>query len=331
MHINNKDNIIWLLLDDRAGNCSQVLGIGKALKIKYIIKKIRYNKLSRFPNIILQNTIKHINENDRKQFIAPWPKIVIGCGRKSAPIGLWIKEQSNNYSKYIQIMWPSYPYKNIDMIFTPLHDNIRKKNNLKRIETSPNTIDTKLLSESHIKWKNKLQPLNKPRVALIIGGNTKKYEFDPMHIKLLFKKINTILNNRGSIMITSSRRTSIDCINEIKKEIKKLKVKSYFWNTNDKTSNPYFGYLAYSDLVVVTGDSVSICSEVCASGKPLLIYAPKNITMKKHAFFHKMLIEKGIAKYLENFNIKDLKNFNYKPINESYNIASVIKNKYLLQ
>ena len=70
---------------------------------------------------------------------------------------------------------------------------------------------------------------------------------------------------------------------------------------------------------------------MCATGKPLLIYAPKNITMKKHAFFHKMLIEKGIAKYLENFNIKDLKNFNYKPINESYNIASFIKNKYLLQ
>ena len=44
-----------------------------------------------------------------------------------------------------------------------------------------------------------------------------------------------------------------------------------------------------------------------------------------------MLIEKGIAKYLENFNIKDLKNFNYKPINESYNIASIIENKYLLQ
>ena len=330
MNINNKDNIIWLLLDDRAGNCSQVLGIGKALKLKYTTKKFRYNKLSRFPNIILQNTIKHINENDRQQFVAPWPKIVIGCGRKSAPIGLWIKKQSNNYSKYIQIMWPSYPHKDIDMIFTPLHDKLKNKNNLKRIETSPNTIDNKLLIESLIKWKNKFKPLKKPRVAIIIGGNTKKYKFDPIHIKLLFKKINTIFNNKGSIMITTSRRTSIECINEIKKEIKKLKVKSFFWDTNHNTPNPYFGYLAYSDLAIVTGDSVSICSEVCSTGKPLIIYAPKNITLKKHDFFHKMLIEKGMAKYLENFNINDLKNFNYKPINESYNIASIIKNKYLL-
>ena len=34
----NNNNNIWLLLDDRAGNCSQVLGIGKALKLKYISK-----------------------------------------------------------------------------------------------------------------------------------------------------------------------------------------------------------------------------------------------------------------------------------------------------
>ena len=36
MSIVKKDNVIWLLLDDRAGNRSQVLGIGEALNLKYI-------------------------------------------------------------------------------------------------------------------------------------------------------------------------------------------------------------------------------------------------------------------------------------------------------
>ena len=62
-----KDNLIWLLLDDRAGNCSQVLGIGEALNLKYTKKIFRYNLLSKLPNIFLQNTIKHIKINDRKQ------------------------------------------------------------------------------------------------------------------------------------------------------------------------------------------------------------------------------------------------------------------------
>ena len=36
-------------------------------------------------------------------------------------------------------------------------------------------------------------------------------------------------------MITSSRRTSKECIKQIKNEVKKLKIKSIFWDINDKT------------------------------------------------------------------------------------------------
>ena len=326
----NKDNSIWLLLDDRVGNCSQVLGIEKALNLKCIKKQFQYNLLSKLPNIILQNSIKHIKFSDRKQFKAPWPKIIIGCGRKSAPIGLWIKKQSNNYSKYIQIMWPSYPYREIDLIFTPLHDNIKNKKNVIEIQTSPNVINNKLISESYNKWMNTLGNLLSPKISVIIGGDTKNHKLGIIHIKALFKNINSILNDKGSIMISSSRRTSKESLIQIKKEIRKLKFKTILWNVNDKKPNPYHGFLAHADLVIVTGDSVSICSEVCSAGKPLLIYAPKDITIKKHNIFHKLLIKKGIAKYLEDFKIQDLNSFNYTPINESENIAKIIKNKYLI-
>ena len=317
-----KDNLIWLLLDDRAGNCSQVLGIGEALNLKYVKKIFQYNLLSKLPNILLQNTINHIKLTDRKQFKGPWPRVVIGCGRKSAPIGLWIKKQSNNYSKYIQIMWPSYPSSKLDIIFTPLHDNIKNKNNVIEIQTSPNIINNKLINDSHTKWKSKFATLDKPKLSIIIGGDTKTHKLNALHINNLFKEIHKLTNNKGSIMITSSRRTSKECIKQIKKEVKNLKIKSIFWDINDKTPNPYYGFLAHGDLVIVTGDSVSICSEVC--------YAPKDITLKKHDIFHKLLIKKGIAKYLEDFKIQNLNNFTYKPINESENIAKFIKTKYLL-
>jgi uncharacterized protein len=330
LSINNKNNNnIWLLLDDRAGNCSQVLGIGKALNLEYIAKKFKYNQLSKLPNILLRSTIKHIKSSDRKQFVGPWPKIIIGCGRRSAPLGLWIKKQSNNYSKYIQIMWPSYPYRNIDIIFIPQHDNVKIKNNIRKIHTSPNIIDNELLKESHYKWKSALDSLDNPKIAIIIGGDTKKYKLKPVYIKILLNKIINIMNNKGSIMITTSRRTSKETLICLKKELKKLKIQNMLWDINDTSPNPYLGYLAHADSIVVTGDSISICSEVCATGKPLLIYAPKDITMKKHNLFHKLLIKKGIANYLENFNMADLNKYNYNPINESKNIATIIKNIYL--
>ena len=87
---------------------SQVLGIGKALELKYISKIFQYNKLSKFHNIFLQKTIKHININDRQQFKPPWPKIIIGCGRKSVPIGRWIKKQSHSKHKDLQRAYMLY-------------------------------------------------------------------------------------------------------------------------------------------------------------------------------------------------------------------------------
>ena len=329
MNDKNHENKIWLLLDDRAGNRSQVLGIGKALGLKYISKNIKYNKLSKFPNIILQKTIKHITINDRKQFKPPWPKIIIGCGRKSAPIGRWIKKESNNYSKYIQIMWPAYPYKDLDLIFTPIHDGINNKTNVINIETSPNIIDKNLLYEASIKWKKKLGLLKQPRIAVIIGGDTKQHKLTSTHIKELFTEIKKIINIDTSLMITTSRRTSKEAYDKIKEEIHKLNNKSIFWDISYASPNPYHGYLAYSDIAIVTGDSVSICSEICATGKPLLIYAPSDITIKKHKSFHNLLIKKGIAQYLKEAEIQNIKKIQYQAINESENIAKIIKSKFL--
>jgi len=323
------ENNIWLLLDDRAGNCSQVLGIGKALGLKYTSKKFDYNKLSKLPNFFLQKTIKHVNIKDRKQFKPPWPKLIIGCGRKSAPIGRWIKKESNNYSKYIQIMWPAYPYKDLDLIFAPSHDNINNKKNVINIQISPNIIDKKILSEAKVKWKNKFNQLSLPRVALVIGGDTKLHKLNSNHIKELFLQTKEIMNNKGSLLITTSRRTSKEAYETIKNEIKKLKIQSVFWDPKYKKPNPYYGYLSYADIAIVTGDSVSICSEVCATGKPLLIYAPNDITMKKHKLFHNLLMKKGIAQYLNKSNLKNIKQLKYKAINESENIAKIIKKTYL--
>jgi len=329
MDYKNHENNIWLLLDDRPGNCSQVLGIGKALGLKNTSKKFNYNKLSKLPNLILQKTIKHININDRKQFKPPWPQLIIGCGRKSAPIGRWIKKESNNYSKYIQVMWPAFPYRDLDLIFTPIHDNINNKKNVINIQTSPNIIDKKLLSESKVKWKTRFNKLSHPRITVIIGGDTKFHKLTATHIKELFIEIKEIINDKGSLLITTSRRTSKEAYETIKNEIKKLKIQSVFWDPKHKKPNPYYGYLSYADIVVVTGDSVSICSEVCATGKPLLIYAPNDITIKKHKLFHNLLIKKGIAQYLNKSNLKNIKQLKYQAINESENIAKIIKKTYL--
>jgi len=95
----------------------------------------------------------------------------------------------------------------------------------------------------------------------------------------------------GSLMIATSRRTgdaadallaAIDCPHH-----------AYRWG--DAGENPYRGYLACADAVVVTGDSVSMCSEVCAPGVPVQVFQPPALITDKHARFHRDLFEGGYA------------------------------------
>ena len=96
-----------------------------------------------------------------------------------------------------------------------------------------------------------------------------------------------------------------------------------------KNDNPYPGFLSYADAVAVTGDSISLCSEACSTGKPVLIFAPENTTTLKQKTFHQALIKKGIAKYLEDTNLDILKKISYHPLNESQYIAEEIKKRFL--
>jgi hypothetical protein len=145
----------------------------------------------------------------------------------------------------------------------------------------------------------------------------------------MFSKIKNIICKDTSLMISTSRRTSKNSYKRIKKEIDDLSNQKILWDINSNSPNPYHGFLSYADIVIVTGDSISTCSEVCATGKPLLIFAPDDITLKKHKLFHRYLINKGIAKYVDKLNLHDIKNIKYKSINEANNIAKIIKTKYL--
>ena len=55
------------------------------------------------------------------------------------------------------------------------------------------------------------------------------------------------------------------------------------------------GILACAENIIVTGDTVSMCSEACGTGKPVIIFEGKNWLTKKHLRFVNSLYNKGYA------------------------------------
>ncbi len=166
--------LIWALVDDRAGNTSQVLGVAEALDMPFTIKNIRYNKFGRIPNFIKGRSLVGLTDQSKAEICAPWPDVVISIARKMESVALYIKKQSPS-TKLVHIQRPYLPFYNFDVLAMPEHDlhgegeNRRPKSRghrlvnpftKKRLATkfvitpgAPNRITTQKLSDAREKWE----------------------------------------------------------------------------------------------------------------------------------------------------------------------------------
>lgn len=319
----NKDNpVIWVLADDRAGNVNQALGVAEALDIPFEVKQINYTKSARLPNIIRGASLMGIDLAKTSELDSPWPDIVIAAGRKTAPVARYIKKISGGKTKLVQLMWPGFPHGDFDLIATPKHDDIAPGGRVINTIGAPNRITQKILDSKREKWLKEFAHMPSPRIAVLIGGTTKKGKFTEEHAHDLVDKINLFMQEKGgSLLITNSRRTGEKPTEVIKHGIK---CKFHFHDFHSSNENPYFGYLAISDAIIVSGDSISMCSEACSTGKPVYIYAPENITPDKHRNFHQNLYEKGYAKPLTG----EKSRWKYTPLEDAKKLAEIIKENF---
>jgi mitochondrial fission protein ELM1 len=282
-----KNNTVWILADDRAGNVNQCLGVAEALGGDYTRKNIIYTPTSWLPNWLRNETLIGVDLQKSDSLLPPYPDIVIAAGRKTAPIAAYIKKQ-HPQCFLVQLMWPNYPIRCFDLIAIPEHDGkpLRYKNCITTIAT-PHRITAKILAEAKPYWQSHFAAYPAPYLSLIVGGSTKYNRFTTKHAKELGKHASALAASLGaSLLVTTSRRTGKKAEIALKEAIT---VPYFFHNWETGGENPYFGVLAHGEVIIVTGDSMSMCSEASATGKPVLIYAPPSITPRKYQRLHKAL------------------------------------------
>lgn len=286
-------SVIWVLSDGRAGNINQILGVAEQLSVPFEVKKVVYTSLIRMPNFLRGVSTIGINSETLHSLTEPYPNLVIGAGRRVFPLARFIKKKSKGYTKIVQIMNPGASgFDDADLVILPMHDNYRgKKNNVLQVIGAPHRVTAKRLAEEKQKWQSIFGEYSAPRVSVIVGGATKDF---PFTVNMAHNLVQGIMNlNPASILLTTSRRTPLEVIRVLQSCLPKKE--TYFYKYGDEGENPYYGLLACGDKIVVTGDSISMCSEACASGVPVFIFAPEGTMGVKHRRFHEQLYKRGYA------------------------------------
>jgi mitochondrial fission protein ELM1 len=317
---------IWVLADDRPGNRSQCLGVARVLGLPFETKTVAYGPLVKLHNALLGASFLAITPESRAALTAPWPDLVIAAGRRCASAARKIKKLSGGRTKLVHIMHPGAGAGDFDLIAQPAHDARAPADNILSIPAAPHGVTGEVLAAAKDEWAEAFADLPRPLVALMIGGSTRRREFGPeMAAEVAGLAAKMARDRGGSLLVSTSRRveesedpgTMPALLNALGD------VPNYLYRWGDPRGNPYMGYLAHADTVIVTGDSVSMSTEACARTGPVYLYAPSPLITPKHKRFHDFLFDGGYARPLTAETVWE--DWSHPPLNPAEDVARAIR------
>lgn len=281
---------VWVLADERPGNANQALGVAEALGWPFEVKKLRFGRLAGLPNLLLGRSLAGLTESSRADLAPPWPDLVIAAGRRSAPVARWLKERHPS-AFLVQLMWPGSA-EGFDLIAVPEHDRARAGPNLMCTLGAPHRITATRLARAAQVFAPLHADLPRPWIACLVGGSSRHGRFAPADATRLAHEASAFATGRGgSLLAVTSRRTGAACEQALAESLAGTPHFLRCWSQGG--DDPYLGILGSADAILVTADSVSMCTEACAAGRPVFLWRAGMRAPRKLERLHRRLELEG--------------------------------------
>ena len=198
----------------------------------------------------------------------PFPDLAIASGRRTVAYLRALKSNSPS-TICVFLKDPRTSNSGADLIWVPFHDKRRGSNVLVTL-TAPHQLSQEKLHKARSSGPQVLHHLPGSKIALILGGDTKKEEFGRNASRRLAHYLAHDLPSHYSVMVTPSRRTPDHLLGAVTKALRGR----HHWIWDGHGDNPYLSMLSLADAVIVTADSHSMLSDVLATSVPVYIFEP---------------------------------------------------------
>lgn len=309
----------WVLSDGAAGNENQAVALARALGFDAEVFSLTTRAPWRwFAPRFTPGAERAFGGDFAQRLGGPLPRIAIGCGRQAALATRLLKQRGSDAIRSVQILDPRIDPRAFDLVVAPEHDGLRGDNVLATLGAL-NSVDDVWLEQARIDWPA-FADLPGPRTLLLLGGPTRALPLDTDYWRGLAAHVRSLFaRDGGSLLVSSSRRTPAWLRDAARKELAGLP--GVQWHGAADGPNPYAGFLAAADRIVVTPDSVNLLSEACATRVPVWIHQPLPLAGKIGGFVAQ-LRKRGRVRVLgdDAFVVSDI-----EPLRETARIAADIR------
>ena len=175
-----------------------------------------------------------------------------------------------------------------------------------RIGGVPNHITPEKLKGVRPEWSKVLRIPGKKLIAVLVGGDvgsagSPRYRpFTLRHAEKMVTRIRAAVKHlNANLVITTSRRTPDDVVDYLSQAFApapfgQIPACTYsYFPTRSHGPNPYMGFMAVADAIIVTSDSLSMINEAIDSRKPVYSIRLKELMRIEHERFYGHLIRTG--------------------------------------
>ncbi len=296
---------IWVVSDGRRGIENQALGLAEALAARLGDPVHIERVVARKDGFV---TLPSVSS----------PDIWIGCGRAAIPLA---RRQRRIFPEcfFVYVQDPRTRHDDFDLVIAPRHDRLTGANVITMIG-SPNRVTANMLASAQEGFTRQIAACPAPRAAVLIGGDSKRFKLDSAAADYLEARLDGLLDQNLSLMITVSRRTPERVRERFRMHFAE---RERVWYFDGDGPNPYFAFLASADWIFVTEESTNMLVEACATGSPVYVL-PLSGTPGKFARLHADLEAHGAVRpYLG-----ELDRWSYAPLLETGRVANRILTLY---
>ena len=235
---------------------------------------------------------------------------VISCGSSLAMLNRLVAFE--NMAKSIVIMKPGmFSLKRFDLAIIPEHDNAPKFNNVVLTKGALSRRADK--NKEHIEaiidgFGLKNPSVVRPVIGVLLGGDNRYLSLCVKTVEEMINSLSDVVESLGgSLLVSTSRRTSKDIEQLLKEKLsKKPRCRMLIIANECNPQGSLDAILYLSDILVVSGDSISMICEAINSGKHTAVFKLKRKTfslLSKHEDFIENLEKDGYISIVSKENL----------------------------
>ena len=223
--------------------------------------------------------------------------------------------KKENQARSILVMKPSVPSRLFDAVLVPRHDKMKMRSHVFVTDKALSLVSEERMSQEAENLSREFKIAGDLKtIGLLVGGDAGSFKFSQDVLEKILADIRQVsLETGASVLATSSRRSPLWVDELLKKTWLHHKACPLLVIANESNRPGVVdGILGLSDVIVVSGESISMVSEAATSGKPVIVFMPNegsNLKPKLRNFLEGLNRSRQISLVTSEFFYQSLKTY----------------------